>query len=89
MFPYTAGIDLFPCCVDIHGKNRFIKQANKNGFGIFLFHPMIIYVLYYILGGKNIHPLLLWAGISCVAYFASRGLTVLFRKMHLGVLIGE
>ena len=70
-------------------ENRFVKAANKNGFGIFLFHAMIIYALYYYLGKYPVHPLFLCFGIAVAAYFASWLLTVVFRRLRLGVLIGE
>lgn len=31
-------------------ENRFVSNIVKNSFGIYLFHPIIIYVLYYYLG---------------------------------------
>lgn len=73
---------------NIEKKKLFIK-ANKNGFGIYLFHPMIIYIMYYYLGQYNINPLILCFGITAFAYICSWALTELFRKLRLNVLIGE
>lgn len=68
---------------------NFCAEANKNGFGIYLFHPMIIYVLYYYLGQADIAPFVLFIGITIVSYFSSWLFTVMFRNMHLSLLIGE
>lgn len=68
---------------------RFVIMMNKDGFGIYLFHPMIIYVLYYCLGSKNVNPIVLCFGIAIVAYLLSVVFTEIFRKVHLGIVMGE
>lgn len=67
----------------------WVKKQIKNGFGIYLFHPMIIYVLYVWLGQRDIQPWVLCIGITAAAYLASDYLTRLLRRCRLGVLIGE
>lgn len=67
----------------------WVKKQIKNGFGIYLFHPMIIYVLYVWLGQRDIQPWVLCIGIAAAAYLASDYLTRLLRRCRLGVLIGE
>ena len=73
----------------IHDSIYAIKKQIKNGFGIYLFHPMIIYVLYVWLGQRDIQPWVLCIGIAAAAYLASDYLTRLLRRCRLGVLIGE
>ena len=68
---------------------RWIDKFNKNGFGVYIFHPMIIYLLYFYFGDWNIHPILLFFLIALVSYIISFLFTVIIRKMHFGVLIGE
>lgn len=70
------------------GKKWF-QVLQKNGFGIYLMHPMIIYVLYYYLGPKDIHPWLLFTGVTLVSYFVPVGISMIFRKMRLNILLGE
>ena len=70
-------------------KKKQIAKANKNGFGIYLFHPMIIYVLFYYFGPKQIHPMILCFGITIFAYIASWLLTDLIRILKLSIIIGE
>ncbi|MBE7055842.1 MAG: acyltransferase [Ruminococcaceae bacterium] len=80
-------------CIDRWCKNftgSFVfKIINKNSFGIFLFHPMIIYILYYFLGPIDINPYLLSIGIALISLVMSVGLTELMRMLRLKVLIGE
>lgn len=66
-----------------------IASACKNGFGIYLFHPMIIYVLYFLLGTEDIPPVVLCFGIALTAYGLSWGLSAAFRRLKLSALLGE
>ena len=70
-------------------ESRIYKSVKKNSFGIYLFHPMIIYVLFYYLGQKQINPIILSTLIAVVSFALSWGLTELFRWLRLGILIGE
>ena len=70
-------------------KTKLFIKANKNGFGIYLFHPMIVYITFCFFGDKNINAILLCLFVTAFAYILSWLLTVLFRKIRLGVLIGE
>lgn len=70
-------------------KYDLVKKFNNNGFGIYLFHPMIIYILYYYLGKYNINPFILCFGITLLSYIISWLLTDILRKIHLFKLIGE
>ena len=65
------------------------RRLQKNGFGIYLFHPMIIYILYFYLGSVNLSPLALCFGIATVSYVLSSIFTEVFRKLHLTLLVGE
>ncbi len=66
-----------------------VVSACKNGFGIYLFHPMAIYVLYRFFGPCDIPPVVLCCGIALVAYGASWLASMAFRRMKLAVLLGE
>lgn len=76
-------VDLRICSLNI------FKKINKNGFGIYLLHPMIIYVLFYYLGKYDINPVLLCGGIILVSYALSYVLTNIIRKTRLKAVIGE
>lgn len=43
-------------------SKKFVALMSRDGFGIYLFHPMIIYVLYYYLGNMNVNPIVLCLG---------------------------
>ena len=70
-------------------SQRFFFNAKINGFGIYLFHPMIIYILYFFLGSTNTNPIILCLGIAIISYILSWLFTELFRKLKLSILIGE
>ena len=61
----------------------------KSSYGIYFFHPMIIYVLYYYLYKKEITPVVLCTGIFLISFIASYFLTGLIRKLKIGFVIGE
>lgn len=70
-------------------ETYFYNVIDKNMFGIYLFHPMIIYVLFYFLGIYNINPILLTLVISIVSIIVSVYATKLMRKIGLSIFIGE
>lgn len=64
----------------------------KNSFGIYLFHPMIIYVIYYGIGSLPkwpINPIItsLMAFVVCI--WVSVMLTIVARRIHLRFIVGE
>ena len=68
---------------------KFFDILNQNGYGIYLFHPMIIYVMYYFLANIKIFPWILCFLISVSAYFLSLFISILIRKIKIGILLGE
>lgn len=66
-----------------------VASAGRNGFGIYLFHPMIVYVLYVLLGSEDIPPAVLCLGVALTAYGLSWFLSAAFRRLKLSVLLGE
>ena len=70
-------------------KSPLAVSASQNGFGIYLFHPMIIYVLYRFFGPCDILPVILCCGIAVAAYVASWLASIAFRRLKLAVLLGE
>ena len=70
-------------------ENRIVKGINQNGYGIYFFHPMIIYVCFALTYKMNISPYVLCVGIIVIAFALSWVLTVGVRKMKMGIIIGE
>lgn len=68
---------------------RLFDLINKNSFGIYLFHPIIIYLLFYIFGDLPVNPYLLTALVFLTSTAASILLTELVRRKNMGVIIGE
>lgn len=62
---------------------------DRDGFGIYLFHPMILYGVFYWLGPKDIHAWLLAAGATVVAFVLSTLCTEGLRALGLGWMMGE
>jgi len=56
---------------------------------MYLFHPMLLYVIFYYLGPTGLTPWVLFPASIVVAGAVSIALTRLVRRLRLGVLIGE
>lgn len=68
---------------------KIYENLKKNTFGVYLFHPMIIYVLFYYFGDLDIEPIMLVSIIFVVTYVVSHFATNLVRKIKWGIVIGE
>lgn len=68
---------------------KLYQEIKKNSFGIYLFHPMIIYVLFYYLGDKNVNPILLTGLVFVITMILSDMFTRMIRSFNLGIIIGE
>lgn len=69
--------------------SRLFKLIDRDSFALYLFHPMIVYLIFYFLGAYAIPPLLLTAGAFTAACAVSFALAYLVRKARLGLIIGE
>lgn len=70
-------------------ENKAYKRLEKNSFGIYLFHPMIIYGLFYCWAHLDVPPLLLILVIFCITMYLSDLLTEGMRRLNWQKLIGE
>ena len=69
--------------------NRLYEMLRRDSFGVYLFHPMMLYLLYYRLRGEVLNPYI-WGVLSMTGvYIASVALSELFRCLGLGLLLGE
>lgn len=73
----------------INEKNKFYKLLLDNSMGIYLFHPMIIYILFYYWGQYNVSPIILSLVIFIISFGISLILTILLRKTKLKFILGE
>ena len=65
------------------------KNIIKNSYGIYFFHPMIIYILFYYLSNRQISPSFLCFGVFIISFSLSYALTWFIRKIKIGFVIGE
>ena len=86
------GISLFyyvaPYCKNIVNDALF-KAINRNSFGIYLFHPIIIYAIIFCFRNIQISCFLIFCVALFGSFFLSLLLTELMRKLHLQICIGE
>lgn len=87
-----AGIMLFyQISCDFQGitKYKFYQIVSRNSFGIYLYHVVIIYSLFYWMKGVALSPYIICFTAFVVAMLLSVLLTELTRKLSLQILIGE
>ena len=65
------------------------KKIQANTFGIYLFHPMIIYVCFYLMRGSQIHPILLSTAIFTLSFLLSLCLSELIKKTPFKWILAE
>lgn len=68
---------------------KIINKIVKNSFGIYLFHPIIIYALYYHLGKYQPNEYIFALGVLITSFTISYFLTEMTRMVKLQILIGE
>ena len=71
----------------IADKNWFVQQK-RYGFGLYVFHPMIIYILFYFLGGIICNPILLCVVIFLISYIVSYVISIAIMKSPISFLLG-
>lgn len=68
---------------------KLYQWVAPNSFGIYLFHAMIIYWIEFIAAPYPINPYLLSVAVVVISLTLSILLTVMVRKLGLGMIIGE
>lgn len=68
----------------------FYKTVSANSFGIYLFHPMIIYLCFFYTSSMAIDPWILSSAILLVTLVLSTVFTILMRKIpYMRLALGE
>lgn len=70
-------------------RNRFFSLVSRDTFGLYLFHPMLIYYYFFLLRGTPINPYVAFIVCLVLIYALSLMLTALTRSIKLKWLIGE
>lgn len=70
-------------------KNISVVNAlNKYSMGIYLFHPLIIYLIFYLLKIYNFNPYFMCIFAFLIAFILSLGLSKLFNMLKIDFLLG-
>lgn len=72
-------------------KGRMISSLSRNSFGIYLFHPLLIYLTFFwmIELELTVNPYVFVPALIVIVIFLSVLLTELLRCFKLGAMIGE
>lgn len=70
-------------------NNNTISYYAKNTYGIYLFHPMINYLIFHYILNIHLNPIFMTIVITIICWLLSSYLTDITRKIHLSWIIGE
>lgn len=70
-------------------QNKWWRFLIRDSYGMYLFHPMIVYLIFYGFSHRAVPPVLLMLLAFVVSTASSFILTELCRKGHFGFVIGE
>ena len=70
-------------------NNFLFKIILKNGMGIYLIHPMVIYFMYLRYGQKEIKPWIMIFATTFIAFITSLIISEILRLLHLEFVFGE
>lgn len=70
-------------------EKKWFRHFSRNGMGIYLFHPMIIHLVFYWCWGWNWNPWFACLVVFIIAIVISDFIIELFRKIGLKFLLGE
>lgn len=71
------------------GKNRLYQILKRDGFGIYLAHPMIGYILFYLFQNVAINPLLFTCCVFLADIIGAVVITEILRCAKVRFAIGE
>ena len=83
---FFCGLAALLPCARLREK-PFPRLLEKDSFGLYLFHPMLVYLVFYF--GRALSPWILFPLALLLPFALSIGLTELLRSAKLGILIGE
>ncbi|MGM9567582.1 MAG: acyltransferase family protein [Clostridia bacterium] len=85
----TVSLAWFLCGREKWPGSKWENLIARDSYGIYLFHPMIIYLIFYGFSQRAVPVLLLLVLSLLVSFFVSLVLTELCRRAHMGFIIGE
>lgn len=85
----SVSFAMFLCERRFLTENRWWNLISMDSYGIYLFHPMIIYLIFYVYSQREVSVVFLFLLSFSVSLLASFFLTEFCRRAHLGFVIGE
>ena len=91
----AAYLGIFMCYALVTKTKDFICKIKvyeiiqKNSMGIYLFHPMIIYLAFFIENNRNISPYIFSMVVIIIASVLSYVATIIIKRAKLNFLLGE
>lgn len=82
-------ISLFLIMIVPLKMNKMLNFLSNYSMGIYLFHPMIIYIMFYYFGRYNISPYVLSIFVFVVTILISILLTFIVKKAKINFILGE
>ena len=74
--------------IRLNANRWYYQTLLKNNFGIYLFHPVIIYVLFYLHSFDSLNPYIQIIVIFCVALILSIAITLCVKSTKLRFIVG-
>ena len=75
--------------IRLNANRWYYQTLLKNNFGIYLFHPMIIYVLFYLQVFDSLNTYTQIALIFCIAFMLSVVFTLCVNRTKIKFIIGD
>lgn len=70
-------------------ESSLLTLLNRDAYGVYLFHPLLVYLIYHIFSDVAVFPYFLALIAFALSLILSLALTELFRRAGLGFAIGE
>lgn len=70
-------------------RMKWYLTLSRDSFGIYLIHPMLIYIVYYFCGSWQMNSYIFAVGLLVIVILVSGLLAEILRKLHLQVILGE
>ena len=86
LFIFAVSMPIGIPCLEGHASYALLK---KDSFGIYLLHPMMIYLIFYAFRDSTVNPYLISIVTFAAVYSVSIVVTEIIRRMNLGIIIGE
>jgi surface polysaccharide O-acyltransferase-like enzyme len=70
-------------------ESPFVKTVSRDSYGIYLFHAMIVYLVFWGFSSVSVPAVVLVLAAFVVSFVVALLLTEVCRRVHLGIVLGE